>query len=144
MDEVAAWLRGLGLAKYVKDFEDNEIDFDALPHLTESMLEQIGLPIGPRAKLLAAIAELAASTATAQQNKRDERAIAETPAVARLLAAARREWPVRVEKDFSFGSRAYAGDRWVLVGDAGSFLDPVFSTVTPRGVTTNAVRGRPI
>jgi flavin-dependent dehydrogenase len=57
-----------------------------------------------------------------------ERAIAETPAVARLLAGARREWPVRIERDFSFGSRAYAGDRWVLVGDAGSFLDPVFST----------------
>src|SRR5579864_4541178 len=57
-----------------------------------------------------------------------ERAIAETPAVARLLDGARREWPVRVEKDFSFGSRAYAGNRWVLVGDAGSFLDPVFST----------------
>ena len=57
-----------------------------------------------------------------------DRTIAETPAVARLLALARREWPVRVEKDFSFGSRAYAGDRWVLAGDAGSFLDPVFST----------------
>lgn len=57
-----------------------------------------------------------------------ERVIAETPAVARLLANANREWPVRVEKDFSFGSRAYAGDRWVLAGDAGSFLDPVFST----------------
>jgi flavin-dependent dehydrogenase len=57
-----------------------------------------------------------------------ERVIAETPAVARLLDRARREWPVRVEKDFSFGSRAYAGDRWILVGDAGSFLDPVFST----------------
>jgi flavin-dependent dehydrogenase len=57
-----------------------------------------------------------------------ERAIAETPVVARLLAKAHREWPVRVEKDFSFGSRAYAGDRWVLAGDAGSFLDPVFST----------------
>jgi flavin-dependent dehydrogenase len=57
-----------------------------------------------------------------------ERAITETPAVARLFDRARREWPVRVEKDFSFGSRAYAGDHWVLVGDAGSFLDPVFST----------------
>lgn len=57
-----------------------------------------------------------------------ERTIAETPVVARLLASARREWPVRVEKDFSFASRAYAGDRWVLAGDAGSFLDPVFST----------------
>jgi hypothetical protein len=55
-------------------------------------------------------------------------AIAETPVVAGLLASARREWPVRVEKDFSFGSRAYAGDRWVVAGDAGSFLDPVFST----------------
>jgi flavin-dependent dehydrogenase len=57
-----------------------------------------------------------------------DRAIADTPVVARLLASARREWPVRVEKDFSFASRAYAGDRWVLAGDAGSFLDPVFST----------------
>jgi FADH2-dependent halogenase len=55
-------------------------------------------------------------------------AIAETPAVAQLLAHAERRWPVRVEKDFSFGSRAYAGDRWVIVGDAGSFLDPVFSS----------------
>ena len=57
-----------------------------------------------------------------------QRAVAETPVVAELLAAARREWPVRVERDFSFASRAYAGDRWVLAGDAGSFLDPVFST----------------
>jgi FADH2-dependent halogenase len=57
-----------------------------------------------------------------------DRAIADTPVVAQLLAQARREWPVRVERDFSFGSRAYAGDRWVLAGDAGSFLDPVFST----------------
>ena len=48
--------------------------------------------------------------------------------VAALLSGARREWPVRVEKDFSFSSRAYAGDRWLLAGDAGSFLDPVFST----------------
>jgi FADH2-dependent halogenase len=57
-----------------------------------------------------------------------DHAIAETPAAAALMRHARREWPVRVEKDFSFGTRAYAGDRWLLVGDAGSFLDPVFST----------------
>ena len=57
-----------------------------------------------------------------------ERTIAETPVMAGIMGAARREWPVRVERDFSFGSRAYAGDRWLLVGDAGSFLDPVFST----------------
>ena len=54
--------------------------------------------------------------------------IADTPVVADLLRNARREWPMRVEKDFSFSARAYAGDRWLVAGDAGSFLDPVFST----------------
>jgi flavin-dependent dehydrogenase len=57
-----------------------------------------------------------------------ERLIGDTPAVSKLMQQAQRTWPVRVEKDFSFGSRAYAGDRWVVVGDAGSFLDPVFSS----------------
>ena len=68
------------------------------------------------------------STAALEPAALLETMIAETPAVANLLEAATREWPVRVEKDFSFRSRAYAGDRWMLVGDAGSFLDPVFST----------------
>jgi FADH2-dependent halogenase len=57
-----------------------------------------------------------------------ERAIADTPAAAALMRDARREWPVRVEKDFSYQASQYAGDRWLLAGDAGSFLDPVFST----------------
>ncbi|MGH9422894.1 MAG: NAD(P)/FAD-dependent oxidoreductase, partial [Thermoanaerobaculia bacterium] len=55
-------------------------------------------------------------------------AIAETPAVAELMRDAQRAWPVRVEKDFSYSSSKYAGHRWILAGDAGSFLDPVFST----------------
>lgn len=55
-------------------------------------------------------------------------AIADTPAVAELMRDAKREWPVRVEKDFSYFASAYAGDRWILAGDAGSFLDPVFSS----------------
>jgi len=54
--------------------------------------------------------------------------IADTPAVTRLMAHAERRWPVRVERDFSYGAKAYAGDRWIVVGDAGSFLDPVFSS----------------
>src|SRR5215470_16461424 len=57
-----------------------------------------------------------------------QRLIEDTPVVARLMAAAERRWPVRVERDFSYGSKCYAGDRWITVGDAGSFLDPVFSS----------------
>jgi flavin-dependent dehydrogenase len=56
------------------------------------------------------------------------RTIADTPIVAGLMREARREWPVRVEKDFSYSASIYAGHRWILAGDAGSFLDPVFST----------------
>jgi flavin-dependent dehydrogenase len=55
-------------------------------------------------------------------------AIQDNPVVADLMKEARRVWPVRVEKDFSYSASTYAGDRWVLAGDAGSFLDPVFST----------------
>lgn len=36
--------------------------------------------------------------------------------------------PARWEGGFSYTTKSYAGDRWLLVGDAGSFLDPVFST----------------
>jgi flavin-dependent dehydrogenase len=71
-----------------------------------------------------------------------EHTIQETPAVAALMRAARREWPVRVEKDFSFGARAYAGDRWLLVGDAGSFLDPVFSTGVAIALESGVEAGR--
>ena len=62
MRELRAWLQQLGLSKFVEAFENNEIDFDTLPHLTDNMLVQMGLPIGPRAKLLAAISKLPTSS----------------------------------------------------------------------------------
>lgn len=55
-------------------------------------------------------------------------AIATTPALQRVMRGAERAWPVRVEQDFSYAVTTYAGDRWLLAGDAGSFLDPIFST----------------
>ncbi|MGD2113884.1 MAG: NAD(P)/FAD-dependent oxidoreductase [Acidobacteriota bacterium] len=54
--------------------------------------------------------------------------LADVPVLRPLLANARRTSEVRVDGDYSYSTRAYAGDRWLLAGDAGSFLDPVFST----------------
>jgi len=51
-----------------------------------------------------------------------------TPAIAELMAAAKPVEDARFEGDYSYSTRAYAGERWMLLGDAGSFLDPVFST----------------
>jgi hypothetical protein len=48
----------LGLEKYEAVFRDNEIEVDVLPELTEPDLEKLGLPLGPRKRLLKAIATL--------------------------------------------------------------------------------------
>ena len=54
--------------------------------------------------------------------------IAQTPYLAKRLAQATRVGPVRTISDYSYVSKRLAGDRFVLVGDAGAFIDPVFST----------------
>jgi class 3 adenylate cyclase/tetratricopeptide (TPR) repeat protein len=77
--DISAWLEGLGLGRYAKAFEDNEIDFESLPHLTEQMMEQLGLPIGPRAKLLAAISRLTSSPVSVPDKKPEQEAKSGTP-----------------------------------------------------------------
>ena len=57
-----------------------------------------------------------------------DRVLGATPVAERQMRHAKRVTSARYEADFSYASRAYAGDRWLLAGDAGSFLDPVFST----------------
>ncbi len=54
--------------------------------------------------------------------------IASTPFLRERLANATRVAPVRSVSDYSYVSRKLAGDRFVLVGDAAAFIDPVFST----------------
>ena len=54
MTDLTEWLEGLGLGKYAPAFREQEIDFDLLPLLTEQDLKELGLPIGPRRKLLEA------------------------------------------------------------------------------------------
>ncbi len=56
--DISTWLRGLGLEQYEPVFRDNAIDAEVLPELSESHLVALGLPLGPRLKLLKAIAAL--------------------------------------------------------------------------------------
>ena len=51
-----------------------------------------------------------------------------TPAAPALLKDARRVSAARYDADYSYLARSIAGDRWVAVGDASCFLDPIFST----------------
>jgi class 3 adenylate cyclase/tetratricopeptide (TPR) repeat protein len=58
MPDVREWLQGLGLGQYADAFEAQEIDTGDLHDLEEVDLEKLGLPMGPRKRLLRAIAEL--------------------------------------------------------------------------------------
>src|ERR1700721_4424655 len=53
--EIADWLGRLGLGQYAQRFADHEIDVSVLPHLTDQDLKDIGVPLGHRRKILAAI-----------------------------------------------------------------------------------------
>jgi len=63
--DIHHWLASLGLAQHSSVFVDNDIDMDALPHLTEAMLKEMGLSIGVRAKVMAGIETLKAATVVA-------------------------------------------------------------------------------
>ena len=62
--DVGAWLRGLGLGQYETTFRESEIDAEVLPDLTEGDLNQLGVPLGHRKRLLKAIAALGTAETT--------------------------------------------------------------------------------
>ena len=65
MQQIADWLKKLGMSEYAERFAENGINVAALPHLTDQDLKDIGVLLGHRRIMLAAISKLAgAATAT--------------------------------------------------------------------------------
>src|SRR5262245_27737720 len=64
MQQVANWLKSLGLGEYSQRFAENRIDVGVLRDLTDQDLEKIGIPLGHRKKMLRAIAELGGAVLT--------------------------------------------------------------------------------
>ena len=63
MSELREWLRRNKFEQYADAFEANDIGLDILPELNERDLEQLGVSLGNRRRLLKAIAEGADTTA---------------------------------------------------------------------------------
>ena len=57
MSSIAEWLAGLGLSDYADAFAENDVDISVLHLLTDQDLKEIGVSLGHRRKMLAAIAE---------------------------------------------------------------------------------------
>jgi class 3 adenylate cyclase len=57
MQQIAEWLKTLGMSEYAERFAANDIDTSVLRHLTDQDLRELGVSLGHRRKMLAAIAE---------------------------------------------------------------------------------------
>jgi class 3 adenylate cyclase/predicted ATPase/DNA polymerase III delta prime subunit len=67
MQEIADWLDKLGLSEYAQRFVENDIDVSVLPHLTDQDLKELGVSLGHRRKILAAIVEFGGPIPTSLQ-----------------------------------------------------------------------------
>ncbi len=65
MQEIADWLKKLGMSEYAQRFAENRIDISVLRDLTDQDLKDLGVVLGDRRKMLRAIAELDAALADA-------------------------------------------------------------------------------
>jgi SAM domain (Sterile alpha motif) len=62
--DVCEWLKGLRLGQYEATFRAQEIEANVLADLTEGALEEIGLPLAARKRLMRVIADLGSSASS--------------------------------------------------------------------------------
>ena len=137
MQQIADWLKTLGMSEYAERFAENAVDFSVLPDLTDQDLEKLGVLLGHRRKLLRAIAELGAAPATASVPPAppppDARAPLPAAAAPTLLAGERRYLTVLfcdLVDSTGISARLDAEEWRDLVG---AYLDAASAAVTEMG-----------
>ena len=79
--DLAEWLQEHDLAEYEGLFAENHVDLKTLEILSESDLKELGVPFGPRKRMLKALAD----------SKRQHPSPAETPVVTARVGSPRRQ-----------------------------------------------------
>ena len=72
MQQIADWLEKLNVGQYAQRFAENDIDVSVLRHLTDADLEKIGVSLGHRCQILAAIADLTSASPSRARNRRTD------------------------------------------------------------------------
>jgi class 3 adenylate cyclase/predicted ATPase len=62
MQQIADWLKKLGMSEYTDRFVENRIDISVLPDLTDQHLKDLGIALGDRLKMLRAIRDLGSAS----------------------------------------------------------------------------------
>ena len=66
MQQIADWLKTLGMSEYAERFAESDIDISVLRDLTDQDLKELGVSLGHRRKMLRAVAELAGAPTSPQ------------------------------------------------------------------------------
>jgi hypothetical protein len=67
MQQIADWLKTIGMSEYAERFVESDIDTSVLRDLTDQDLKELGVSLGHRRKVLRAIAELSCVAPTSPQ-----------------------------------------------------------------------------
>jgi class 3 adenylate cyclase len=67
MQQIAEWLKQLGMSEYAERFVESDVDTSVLRDLTDQDLKELGVSLGHRRKMLRAIAELPGAAPTSPQ-----------------------------------------------------------------------------
>src|SRR6516164_8694580 len=73
MQQIADWLEKLGMSEYAELFAENKINISALRYLTDQDLKDIGIPLGHRRIMQAAISKLAGPAGRAAPESAERR-----------------------------------------------------------------------
>lgn len=87
------------------------------------------IPLGPEktsAGLVCSLERLRAHAGTPEELFLEE--VAHCPWLSEQMKEARPLEPFRVEADYSYSYASFAGERYLLAGDAACFIDPIFSS----------------
>src|SRR5215471_7727698 len=85
MQQIADWLKNLGMSEYAECFAENRIDLSVLPDLTDQHLEKLGVALGDRLKILRAIREFSGATVAATRSSTTAAPVAQDSAERRQL-----------------------------------------------------------
>ena len=88
MQQIADWLQKLGLGQYAERFAENGIDVSVLRYLTDQDLEKIGVLLGHRRKMLAAITGVSGGPAAVASTPTAATPAAPEPALPPIATAA--------------------------------------------------------
>ena len=69
VQQIADWLKKLGMSEYAERFAESDIDIDVLSELTDHDFDRLGVSLGHRRKILRALRELSASPIAASMER---------------------------------------------------------------------------